>query len=70
MNARMSDGMQAAEHGREGISAQRPAWHRPRRKMTAKLGFNQPKLLTSIQVTDDYPGSHREDRRDNWLAGL
>jgi DMSO/TMAO reductase YedYZ molybdopterin-dependent catalytic subunit len=41
-----------------------------RLKMTTKLGFKQPKFITSIQVTNDYPGGYWEDLGYNWFAGV
>jgi DMSO/TMAO reductase YedYZ molybdopterin-dependent catalytic subunit len=41
-----------------------------RLKMTTKLGFKQPKYVTSIHVTDDYPGGYWEDLGYNWYAGI
>jgi len=41
-----------------------------RLKMTTKLGFKQPKFITSIHVTNDYPGGYWEDLGYNWFAGI
>jgi DMSO/TMAO reductase YedYZ molybdopterin-dependent catalytic subunit len=41
-----------------------------RLKMTTKLGFKQPKFITSIQVTNDYPGGYWEDLGYNWFGGV
>ena len=41
-----------------------------RLKMTTKLGFKQPKFITSVQVTNDYPGGYWEDFGYNWFAGI
>jgi DMSO/TMAO reductase YedYZ molybdopterin-dependent catalytic subunit len=41
-----------------------------RLKMTTKLGFKQPKHVTSIQVTNEYPGGYWEDFGYNWFAGV
>jgi DMSO/TMAO reductase YedYZ molybdopterin-dependent catalytic subunit len=41
-----------------------------RLKMTTKLGFKQPKFVTSIRVTNDYPGGYWEDLGYNWFAGV
>ena len=37
-----------------------------RLKMTTKLGFKQPKFITSIHVTNQYPGGYWEDLGYNW----
>ena len=39
-----------------------------RLKMTTKLGFKQPKFITSIHVTNDYPGGYWEDLGYNWFG--
>jgi DMSO/TMAO reductase YedYZ molybdopterin-dependent catalytic subunit len=41
-----------------------------RLKMTTKLGFKQPKHVTSIQVTNEYQGGYWEDLGYNWFAGV
>jgi len=41
-----------------------------RLKMTTKLGFKQPKYVTSIQVTNEYQGGYWEDLGYNWFAGV
>ncbi|MEA2903284.1 MAG: hypothetical protein QOI12_671 [Alphaproteobacteria bacterium] len=41
-----------------------------RLKMTTKLGFKQPKFITSLQVTNAFPGGYWEDLGYNWFAGL
>jgi DMSO/TMAO reductase YedYZ molybdopterin-dependent catalytic subunit len=41
-----------------------------RLKMTTKLGFKQPKFITAIEVTDNYPGGYWEDLGYNWFAGV
>ena len=43
----------------------------PLRLRTAtKLGFKNPKWITAIEVTNNYPGGHWEDRGYNWYSGL
>ena len=43
----------------------------PLRLRTAvKLGFKNPKWITAIEVTNDYPGGYWEDRGFNWFSGL
>ena len=41
-----------------------------RLKMTTMLGFKQPKFVTSIHVTNDYPGGYWEDLGYNWFGGV
>jgi len=41
-----------------------------RLKMTTKLGFKQPKHISSIQVTNEYQGGYWEDLGYNWFAGV
>ena len=41
-----------------------------RLKMTTKLGFKQPKFITSIEVTNQYRGGYWEDLGYNWFGGL
>jgi len=41
-----------------------------RLKATVKLGFKQPKYVTSIEVTNQYPGGYWEDLGYNWFAGV
>ena len=43
----------------------------PLRLRTAtKLGFKNPKWITSIEVTNIYPGGYWEDRGFNWHSGI
>jgi DMSO/TMAO reductase YedYZ molybdopterin-dependent catalytic subunit len=43
----------------------------PLRLRTAtKLGFKNPKWITAIEVTNNYPGGFWEDRGYNWFSGL
>lgn len=43
----------------------------PLRLRTAtKLGFKNPKWITSIEVTNQYPGGYWEDLGFNWFSGL
>ena len=43
----------------------------PLRLRTAtKLGFKNPKWITSMAVTNVYPGGYWEDRGYNWFSGL
>jgi DMSO/TMAO reductase YedYZ molybdopterin-dependent catalytic subunit len=43
----------------------------PLRLRTAtKLGFKNPKWITAIEVTNEYPGGYWEDRGYNWFSGM
>ena len=43
----------------------------PMRLRTAtKLGFKNPKWITSIEITNEYRGGYWEDRGYNWFSGL
>jgi len=43
----------------------------PLRLRTAtKLGWKNPKWITAIEVTNNYPGGFWEDRGFNWFGGL
>jgi DMSO/TMAO reductase YedYZ molybdopterin-dependent catalytic subunit len=41
-----------------------------RLRTSIKLGFKNPKWITSIEVTNNYPGGYWEDRDYNWFSGL
>ncbi len=41
-----------------------------RLRMTTKLGFKQPKWITALWVTNDYPGGYWKDRGYNWFSGI
>ncbi len=41
-----------------------------RLRTSTKLGFKNPKWITSIEVTNTYPGGYWEDRGFNWFSGL
>ena len=41
-----------------------------RLRTSTKLGFKNPKWITSIEVTNDYPGGFWEDQGFNWFAGI
>jgi DMSO/TMAO reductase YedYZ molybdopterin-dependent catalytic subunit len=48
-----------------------PPWGAPLRlRIPTKLGFKNPKYITSIAVTNDYPGGYWEDKGYNWFSGL
>jgi DMSO/TMAO reductase YedYZ molybdopterin-dependent catalytic subunit len=38
-------------------------------RIPTKLGFKNPKWVTTIYVTDRYPGGFWEDRGYNWFSG-
>ena len=38
-------------------------------RVPTKLGFKNPKHITAIFVTDDYPGGYWEDQGYNWFSG-
>ena len=38
-------------------------------RMPTKLGFKNPKHITAIFVTNDYPGGYWEDQGYNWFSG-
>ena len=39
-------------------------------RMPTKLGFKNPKWVTTIYVTNRYPGGFWPDRGYNWFSGL
>jgi DMSO/TMAO reductase YedYZ molybdopterin-dependent catalytic subunit len=39
-------------------------------KIPTKLGFKQPKFVTAIRVTNQYPAGYWENYGYNWFAGL
>jgi DMSO/TMAO reductase YedYZ molybdopterin-dependent catalytic subunit len=47
-----------------------PPWGAPLRlRIPTKLGFKNPKYLSAITVTNDYPGGYWEDQGYNWFSG-
>ena len=38
-------------------------------RIPTKLGFKNPKHITAIYVTNDYPGGYWEDQGYNWFSG-
>lgn len=38
-------------------------------RVPTKLGFKSPKFVTSVFVTNDYPGGYWEDQGYNWFSG-
>ena len=41
-----------------------------RLRTSTKLGFKNPKWITAIEVTNNYPGGFWEDRGFNWFSGI
>ncbi|HTW26844.1 MAG TPA: molybdopterin-dependent oxidoreductase [Acetobacteraceae bacterium] len=41
-----------------------------RLRTSTKLGYKNPKWITSIEVTNTYPGGYWESRGFNWFAGI
>ncbi len=41
-----------------------------RLRTSTKLGFKNPKWITSIEVTNRYPGGYWEDKGFSWFAGI
>ena len=41
-----------------------------RLRMSTKLGFKNPKWITSIEVTNTYSGGFWEDKGFNWFSGI
>jgi len=47
-----------------------PIWGAPLRlRIPTKLGFKNPKYISAITVTNDYPGGYWEDQGYNWFSG-
>jgi DMSO/TMAO reductase YedYZ molybdopterin-dependent catalytic subunit len=38
-------------------------------RIPTKLGFKNPKHITAMFVTNDYPGGYWEDQGYNWFSG-
>jgi len=58
----------ATKYARETIAD--PFGYPLRLRTATKLGFKNPKWITAIEVTNDYPGGYWEDRGFNWFSGL
>ena len=41
-----------------------------RLRTSTKLGFKNPKWITAIEVTNQYPGGYWEKQGDPWFSGL
>jgi DMSO/TMAO reductase YedYZ molybdopterin-dependent catalytic subunit len=58
----------ATKYAREPMAD--PFGYPLRLRTAVKLGFKNPKWITSIEVTNTYPGGYWEDRGFNWFSGL
>jgi DMSO/TMAO reductase YedYZ molybdopterin-dependent catalytic subunit len=58
----------ATKYAREPITD--PFGFPLRLRMATKLGFKNPKWITSMEVTNTYPGGYWEDRGFNWFSGI
>lgn len=58
----------ATKYAREPITD--PFGFPLRLRTAVKLGFKNPKWITSMEVTNTYPGGYWEDRGFNWFSGL
>ena len=58
----------ATKYAREPITD--PFGFPLRLRTATKLGFKNPKWITSIEVTNRYPGGYWEDRGFNWFSGI
>jgi len=58
----------ATKYAREPIAD--PFGFPLRLRTATKLGFKNPKWITAIEVTNEYPGGYWEDRGYNWFSGM
>ena len=58
----------ATKYARDTIAD--PFGYPLRLRMSTKLGFKNPKWITAIEVTNNYPGGYWEDRGFNWFSGI
>jgi DMSO/TMAO reductase YedYZ molybdopterin-dependent catalytic subunit len=58
----------ATKYAREPITD--PFGFPLRLRTATKLGFKNPKWITSIEVTNRYPGGYWEDKGFNWASGI
>jgi len=58
----------ATKYAREKIAD--PFGFPLRLRTATKLGYKNPKWITSIEVTNEYPGGYWEDRGYNWFSGM
>ena len=58
----------ATKYAREQIAD--PFGYPLRLRTSTKLGFKNPKWITSIEVTNTYPSGYWEDAGFNWFSGL
>lgn len=58
----------ATTYARETLPA--PYGYPLRLRTATKLGFKNPKWITAIEVTNEYPGGYWEKAGFNWFAGI
>ena len=58
----------ATKYARETLAD--PFGYPLRLRTAVKLGFKNPKWITAIEVTNDYPGGYWEERGFNWFSGI
>ncbi len=58
----------ATQYARETLAD--PFGYPLRLRTSTKLGFKNPKWITAIEVTNDYPGGYWENQGFNWFSGL
>ena len=58
----------ATKYARETIAD--PFGYPLRLRTATKLGFKNPKWITSIEVTNEYRGGYWEDKGFNWFSGI
>ena len=58
----------ATRYAREDLAD--PSGYPLRLRCSTKLGFNQPKWITAIEVTNTYPGGYWENLGFNWFSGI
>ena len=60
--------MLATKYARERLAD--PFGFPLRLRTATKLGYKNPKWITALEVTNDYPGGYWEDRGFNWFGGI
>ena len=58
----------ATDYARDPITD--PFGYPLRLRTSTKLGFKNPKWITSLEVTNTYPGGYWEDKGFNWFSGI
>jgi len=58
----------ATRYAREDLAD--PFGYPLRLRCSTKLGFKQPKWITTIEVTNTYPGGYWENLGFNWFSGI